>query len=48
MAHAAESAPPPAALALLNGRYELGELLSDRLGVQRFRGVDRGDRKSVV
>ncbi len=30
-------------LPLLHGRYELGDLLSDRIGVQRYRGVDRGD-----
>ena len=35
--------PAPAPLTLLQGRYELGELLSDRLGVQRYRAVDRGD-----
>jgi protein phosphatase len=38
---APEAAPAP--LTLLHGRYELGELLSDRLGVQRFRAIDRGD-----
>jgi serine/threonine protein phosphatase PrpC len=35
----AEAAPP----ALLQGRYELRELISDRLGVQRYRGLDRGE-----
>ena len=41
----AQSVPEtaPALLTLLQGRYELGELLSDRLGVQRYRAIDRGD-----
>ena len=44
-APASPSAPAaaPAPLTLLQGRYELGELLGDRLGVQRYRAIDRGD-----
>src|SRR5215211_6990028 len=36
-------AAPPAAPVRLKDRYELRELISDRLGVQRYRAIDRGE-----
>jgi PPM family protein phosphatase len=46
LARAAGTPPPaPAAAVLLQGRFELGELISDRGGLRRYRGRDLGDGK---